>query len=269
MSNKVKKVVKKTQKSDNKPKKKNTFDIQNVLNAYEFDTVLPGSRRTIRFRPITTGEMKRLLSFEGEENPKVVAKVMNDLISNCILDEDFEVEEMFLKDRPYLMLQMRMKTKGNKFNATYECEKCGLENVVVADLSKFEVKTIDFSSVDPTISISDELELEMRFLKVGDEIEAYNVIKGDYTKTKTQAEMVIAMYANSINSVTAGNEIYENLNIIDKIHFVENLPSMVYEKITEWHDTYDYGMDTSYKHKCLKCGKETNIDMSPDNFFFS
>lgn len=266
----VKSPIKMVKKEESKPEKKK-FDPKKLASIYEFETKLPGSRETIRFRPLTTGQLKRLLSFEGEEDPRVITFTLNDLMREVIVFKDggYPVENMFIKDRPYLLLQMRNKTKGDKWKTAYECQECKSQNLLNVDFKNLKIKTLEPEKVNYNITIFENLSLDLRFMKVQDEIDVYDFL-GDvnYKDKRTQAEMIILMYANTIENIYTSDGTYNDLSLADKKYFIEEMPTNVYEGIVNWHEENDYGADFTIKHKCISCNQETEINTSPDNFFF-
>ena len=113
---KKKKVVAKT------PTKPSTIDFRNYLNVYEFNTTLPGSGEEVTFRPITTGQLKKLLIYENETDPMVIEGALDDLISSCIVNEDFNINDLYLQDRFFLLVEIRKKSKGENYSFQYNCE---------------------------------------------------------------------------------------------------------------------------------------------------
>jgi hypothetical protein len=69
--------------SENKP---NFLD---YVNVYEFECELPGSKQKVKFKPVTTGQIKKLLTYEKETNYVIQEQALDDLISSSVLSEGF------------------------------------------------------------------------------------------------------------------------------------------------------------------------------------
>ena len=82
------------------------------VNVYDFTCELPGSKQTVQFKPVTTGQIKKLLSYENETNYVVQEQALDDLISSSVLSDGFDIGELFIYDRLFLLLEIRKKTKG-------------------------------------------------------------------------------------------------------------------------------------------------------------
>ena len=61
------------------------FDFRKYLNVYEFETTLPGTGDTVKFKPMTTGQLKKMLVYENSTNPMTVEKALDELISSSII----------------------------------------------------------------------------------------------------------------------------------------------------------------------------------------
>jgi len=89
------------------------------VNSYEFTCELPGSGETVAFKPVSTGQIKKLLTFENETNYVVQEQALDDLLSSSVLSEGFDVGDLYIYDRLFLLLELRKKTEaalGSKFN---------------------------------------------------------------------------------------------------------------------------------------------------------
>jgi DNA-directed RNA polymerase subunit RPC12/RpoP len=163
---------------------------------------------------------------------------------------------------------MRNKTKGGKWETQYKCSKCGSQNLLVKNLEEFPVNNLDLSTVDYMIDVLPGVQIEMRFLKVIDELESLHFIDSKMSDSQKQAELTIVLQSAGINKIIQGNDVFEDLTLTDKKYFVEEMPTTVYEKISQWYKDNDYGVDSIIKHKCVSCGNEIEFEITPDNFFF-
>lgn len=265
----AKAVIKKIKKQEEEQTVSSKFDISKFQEIYEFDTKLPGCGLSVRFKPLKTGQIKKLLAFENEKDPMIISELLNRTLKDIIINNDkIDIHEIFLKDRAFLLWEMRNKTKGGRWETQYKCEKCGSQNLLVVNLEEFPVKELDLSNVDYIIEVLPGVKIEMRFLKVIDELESLHFIDEKMTDTQKQAELFIVLQSAGINKIIKDNEVFDNLNLVDKKYFVEEMPTVVYEKISKWYVDNDYGVDTKVKHKCMSCNNELEFEVTPDNFFF-
>ena len=244
------------------------FDISTLKNIYEFETQLPGSGEWIRFRPFTTGQIKKILAFEGETNPLIISEVIKTLLDEVIINEDINIHDFFIRDREYLLMEIRNKTKGNKWETQWECEKCKSQNLLNVDLSKLPTKRIVPETVDYELEILPTLTVYMIHLRVRDEMEIISKIDKSLSDAQKQAELVISMVAGSIDSIVVNKEHIKEMTLEDKKYFIEELPTTVYNAIKEWLEKNEYGTNFNVKVKCHSCGHELTVNTTPENFFF-
>ncbi|HRR48413.1 MAG TPA: hypothetical protein P5293_00335 [Bacteroidales bacterium] len=112
---------------------------------YEFETVLPGSGKTVKFKPISTGQIKKLLMYENAEDQAVIETALDDVLAGCVLGEDFKIDDLYLQDRFYLLLEIRKATKGNTYQFQTVCPSCGSQSLQTVNLSEMPVKVLELN----------------------------------------------------------------------------------------------------------------------------
>src|SRR6056297_3084901 len=115
-----------------------SIDINKYVNSYEFDYTLPGSNEVLVYKPITTGQLKKLLPYENEKDPIVVEKALDNLISSCIISEGFDINKLYLEDRFALLIELRKKSKGEEYSFIYNCPKCDSRTPITKDLNQLK-----------------------------------------------------------------------------------------------------------------------------------
>ncbi len=245
-----------------------SIDVRKLLETYEFETKLPGSGKTVKFKPITTGVMKKLLVYEDEEDIETLDRFLDDLIQECVITENFNIDELLLHDRFFLLVEIRKKSKGNMFKFSYTCPKCELETIQSVDLSKLEVVSIK-ENTGP-VPINDNLSIELQHLTRGQQKEAFKNVPDNLSFNKRLAEVATYSYALAIKSVVSGEERDENVSLEDKVYLLDSLGDEQYQKIMDWFDKNDFGLDFTYSVRCKnpKCdNKERKVNIPITNFF--
>ena len=59
-------------------------DFKKYLNVYQFEITLPGTGELIQFKPITTGQIKKLLVYEDSENLNIIGKAVDEGINTYV-----------------------------------------------------------------------------------------------------------------------------------------------------------------------------------------
>ena len=138
------------------------FDLTKYLNVYDFETTLPGSGEVIKFRPMTTGQLKKMLVYENSTNPMVVEKALDELISSSIISEGFNIGNLYLQDRFFLLIEIRKKTKGELYKFNFTCPQCKSQSLQIINLDKLMVKTLP-KDVDYNIKLDDNFTINVKF----------------------------------------------------------------------------------------------------------
>lgn len=252
-------------------------DFKNYLNIFEFEITLPGSGETIKIKPLTTGQIKQLLIYEGiEDDFDLMTKIFDDIIRESVITESFDLSQLYLQDRFYLLLEIRKKTKGSIHQFEYTCEECESQSMQKIDLDTLPMTS--FPEIDFIIKINDDISVRMDFLKRINEFEATEALKiikeqsekaGKKLKElQEQAEFSLLLEASGIQEILLPEGSQPNLSIFDKKYFLENIPKFLYQKIKDWYEASDFGVDFFITIECEHCKNKVDIEISYDNFFF-
>jgi len=240
-------------------------DFRKYLNVYKFSCTLPGSGETVKFKPITAAHFKRLVTVDTtkiEDMTDAIYGLLQDLLI------DYNIDNLYIKDRAYLTLEIRKQTKGSNYQFQYNCTECNSQNIISIDLDKVKITSMP-EDVNPIVKLDENISVSMRHLKISDEKEIFKILGAADDKTSdlvAESELAMWMLAASIEQIITPDG-KQRPDLINKKYFVENIPTFLYEKILEWHDIYDFGVDMEIEIKCKSCQHTEEIDTSPDNFF--
>jgi hypothetical protein len=242
-------------------------DIKGLLDTYEFPVTLPGSGQELLIKPITTGQMKKVLAYEDENDPFIVEEALDRLISDCVLTPEFDVKNIYLQDRFSLLLEIRKVTKGDSYQFNWHCPKCKVENVANILVSELPVKPFNHES-DNVIKINDKLQFEVDFPTRYDQIDSIQRFKPKpLNYRERQVEVKTGTYANSIKKVHTPEGIMENIGFDDKVYILDNISSDVFENFTKWFEDNDFGTEFEEQIQCLSCGNTEKVDIPLTDFF--
>jgi hypothetical protein len=247
--------------------KKEEFDIKNYLDVYEFPVTLPGSKETITIKPITTGQLKKVLVYEDENDPYVIEEALDQLITDCVVDEDFDIDDLYLQDRFFLLLQIRNKTKGSSYSFTYKCDKCKNEHLKTVDLDKLVIKNRKES--DNKIKISSKMSVELDFPTRGEQKDVYSFVKEEtgISDYKRLAELSSYTFATAIKKFITNNKVIEDPSLEDRIYIVENLPEFIFDDVKKWFVDNEFGVDFKINLECPSCKNKREVEIPVENFF--
>jgi hypothetical protein len=181
--------------SDNKPK------FYDRINVYEFSCALPGNSQEVNFKPVNTGQLKKLLTYENETNILIQEQALDDLISSSVLSEDFNIDDLYLEDRFFLLVELRKKTKGEVLEFSLNCPQCKSQSLNRIDLDKMPIRPIDLE-MDTSVELVNDVKVYLRRIKRGHQKEINpSFIKRSMSSTQIAAEMQVLHHANAIEKI--------------------------------------------------------------------
>jgi DNA-directed RNA polymerase subunit RPC12/RpoP len=250
----IEKVETKTVKTVEKP------DYRKYLNVYEFDVELPSGIK-LKLKPINAGQLKKFMtSIKDEESVQELSQAMYEMIKSCIVG-DFDMGEIYLNDRPALILELRKISKGAEFKFEYKCPECKSQSIITENLNNITVLPMPVQ-MNPIVILDDNLSVQMDYVKIKDEQEILDM------GMESETELLLSVIAVSIKAIISPEGSQDNLSLQDRIYFTDNIPQQLYRKLTKWHDDNHFGVDMNKNLKCVHCGKESDQKMDADNFFF-
>jgi len=251
---------------------KQNIDFKQYLNIFEFETTLPGSNETIKFKPMTTGQLKKLLSYEKTQNIETIENIIDNLISECVVSKNFNIDNLYIQDRFYLLIKLREKTKGGSYEITWTCPKCKSQSLNIIDISELKVNKRQ-NNDNNIIKINDNLSIKVDIIKRGQQKEVIKYVEKKNKKLSEERkniEIGILSYASSIQSIITPNGEINDIELKDKIYLIENSPTSFYDDLKNWHEKNDFGIDFTTKVQCKneECEYKEKIDIPTDSFFF-
>ena len=247
-----------------------SVNIRDLMDIYEFPCTLLGSGKQLKIAPVTTAQLKKILTYEDENNILVVETALDELITSSVKTEDFDINSLYLQDRFQLMLEIRKVSKGNMYSFSYNCPECDVETIAAIDLSKLE--NIPFNIESGIVSMSDTLQFELDFPTRGDQKFAYDYVmsNGEVSPADITKDMLldiaVAMYAKSVRKVIVNGTEQTSVPIEDIIYVIENVKTEIFENIKKWFEINTFGVNFKGKVKCINQHEKT-IEIPIENFF--
>lgn len=243
------------------------MSFKNYLNVYTFDCELPGSEEKIEFKPLTTKEIKKLLTYEDDSDYSKVEDILDQIINSAVTNEDFDITNIYLQDRFFLLLEIRKKTKGETYEFQYDCPKCNSQNYIIQDLNQLKVtKLKDLKELDTEIQINDNISINLWFITRGEEKEALQ--KVDPNSLQKDTEYNLNILTQAIKAVNSPDGKEENLAFEDKQFIMDNLTTGDLTKISNWFENNNFGVDFKVEKKCKQCNHKEVTIIPLQNFFF-
>lgn len=242
-----------------------TVDIKGLLDVYEFPCKLP-SGQELKISPVTTGQMKKILAYENETDPFVIEEALDQLITDCVVTEGFDIKDLYLQDRFYLLMEIRKVTKGASYGFKIKCPKCAVD--IVKSVKLDELPFVEYTDIKGDIDINDRLKFKFDYPTRGNQIEAIEYVRTlDITSmSERMAEIVIATFASCITEVVSGGEVVD-VPLSDRVYVLNNI---VQDKFTEFKTFFvdnDFGVSFKVDITCPFCRNKDEMEIPLSDFF--
>lgn len=231
-----------------------------------YDIRLPSNDKTVKIRPFLVKEEKLLLmAVESKDNENII-KTTKQVINNCIVAGDVDVEKLPFFDVDYLFIALRAKSVGEKIEMSYTCNntipesgRCG--GVFQADIDISHCRIDKNEDVSMDVNLSGTLFVKMKY-------PTYSIMKA-ITGNETILEKKISIIMSCVDRIVNGDKVYTNKDFTKEElrGFIEDLTNEQYKKLEEFVDN----LPTFYiesKGLCPKCQYEHNIKYTDFTRFF-
>jgi len=235
-----------------------------------YDFVVPSSGKKIKYRPFLVKEQKILLMAMESNDEKDSIRAIRQIISNCIVDEKFDVQELSSFDIEYFFVKLRMTSVGEKVKLSFRCKNTIEENKECNHLMEFEY---DLNEViveknpqhNKTIFFTKDVGVVMKY--PGFELTEYLIenVKSEKSSTEKALDMIVSC----IDYFFDKDNVYYTKEMTKKdiIDYIENVPKASFDQIETFFDTFPK-IKSIINHKCEKCNYDHVIPVEGMTNFF-
>ena len=233
-----------------------------------YETTLLSTGKKIKFRPFLVKEQKLFLMASQSDDAKEVVSAIKQVIGNCILDKNIDVDTLPTFDLENLFLQLRARSVGEKVEMNYVCNNpitddkgeskpCGGKIKLFLDL--LDIKPTKNPEHDTKIELSPKMGIVMKYPN-------FEILSS--LSIQTQEDLLKIIIA-CIDYVYDEDQIYyakdstpEELN-----EFIESMQQSDIQKIQKFFETMPK-ISKEVDFKCSKCGYTENMVIEGlQNFF--
>lgn len=233
-----------------------------------YETKLISNGKTVKFRPFLVKEQKLFLMAAESSDFKEIVDTIKQVLNNCILTEDVNVDELSTFDLEYLFLQLRSKSVGEVVNLQYTCnnktvDKKGNEKVC-GGVVKFDVNLAEIKPEIPAnhtnnIKITDNLGIVFKYptFKMLNELE------------NSKSNDALNLIVSCIDYIYDADQIYyaKDTTKEELVDFLENMQQDDFEKLQQFFNTFPK-ISKELDFKCPKCGYHEVMNVEGlQNFF--
>ena len=230
----------------------------------EFETVVPSTKETIKFRPFLVKEEKILyMALEGGEQNDVYSAIKK-ILENCILS-DCNIKKLSAFDVEYLFLQLRGKSVGEvitlKLKHTDEDSAC--DHAEEVELNVDDVKMSEDPRHNKIVQLDENLGIQFRYPSMGDVMKT-----GDQSSEKLKLKATFDMLATCVENVFDKDNVYDDFTQEEIVEFIENLSKTQFEKASVFFESMPK-LQHEIKWTCSECMKEETILLEGLQSFFA
>ena len=219
------------------------------ITAPEYTLILPSSKKKVKYRPFIVKEEKLLLMAVESKSEDEMKSAVEQIISNCTFGK-CNPNDMPVVDIEFLFLQLRIKSKGEKTEYSFKCDKCGVSNDKSADLTKVKVVNGDRSNI---IKLTSDIGLKM--------LPPSYKLAGNIS-SKMTTDDIFNVIVSSIESVYDGEEVTlaKDESKEDLLEFIESLSDTQFKDIKSYFDNLP-ALELELDFSCVGCKEKNNIKM--------
>lgn len=194
-----------------------------------FELTLPSNGKKIKLRPFLVKEEKVLLMASQSEDTDEILNSLKQVISNCIIESDIELDELATFDIEYIFLKLRSRSVNNIIKLRYKDNEDKKSYDLELNLDDVEVKT--FEDHNNKIEINKEIGFTMKYPKVS--------ITEKLKDAKNQTDVFFEMLKSSIDIIYDGKNEYNALDSSDEEleEFIQDLDVKTFNKIQKFYET--------------------------------
>lgn len=234
-----------------------------------FKATLPSNSEIIEYNAMNTKDLKRLLLYGSSSDPRIVEDVLDRLISTVVTTPNFNVENLNTYDRTFLLVNIRINSKGGALETTYKCAHC--ENTVyfVQNLIDFKIKPKpEPECIAHEIIVSDGLILYIDYNTRKDQKELFKFSTAK-KEEEIRTEMGLLSMAALIKGISVDGEthMFPEFTYKDRYETFMGMPESVLDKLIKWEKDHAFGVEMKYERTCPHCGSTDTIEIPVSSLF--
>ena len=231
-----------------------------------YEIKLPSNGKKVRIRPFLVKEEKLLLmAIESGDDIEII-NTTKQIINNCLIDHDVNVETLPFFDVDYLFIALRAKSVGESIEIKFTCNNvlpdtniCGKTFPAKIDISNCSIVKDD--SISNMIDLGKGIKIKMKYPN-------YTTMKM-ILDNDTIMNKQINIIAGSIDQVIDGETVHTTKDLTKEeiINFVENLTKEQYTKLENFINNFPT-FEVKSAATCDKCGFDHQLSYSDFTSFF-
>jgi hypothetical protein len=225
-----------------------------------FDVVIPSSKKKLKIRPMLVKEEKILLMAKTNDDEKAILPAIKQVVNNCIVDADIDVDKMTTFDIEYLFVKIRSVSVNNISKVSYRDNSDNKVYDFEVDLEKVEVKFPE--KIEKNIKINETSGIVMKYPEA-------SLYSDDEFVNVSPEEFIETLVVRCIDKIYDGDQMYDtkSFTVKELKEFIEQLDINTYDKMRAFFsDLPKLYYKVEYKNSN---GEDREIIMNSLNDFFT
>ena len=235
------------------------------IDAPVYELELPLSKKQIRFRPFLVKEQKNLMMAMEADDSETIERNIKQVLHNCTLTENIDVESLPVTDVEYYFLQLRARSVGeiveNKYVCTNEVngEQCG--NKMQASFNLLDIEVETNPDIKDIVKLTDTIAIKLKYPE-------FSIVE-KLKKKDSAVEVAFEIIMDSIEYIFDGEQYYyaNETPKEELMQFLESLNQDQFSKLEEFFNNLPK-LNKKLEIKCSKCGFDHTIAMEGLESFF-
>jgi hypothetical protein len=220
---------------------------------------VPSLKKKKNFRPFLVKEEKILLMAKESDDSNDILVAVKQIVNNCSLDPNFNIDDLALFDLEYIFLQLRAVSVDDVLTVSYRDNQD--EKIYDFDIKLKDIKIDIPKETKNIIKITDDIGMIMKYpsTKLYEDKEFLN----------EKDEQIFKLIVRCVDKIYKGDEIYDlrDYSSSEIEDFLENLSVKVFEQVQTFFENCPKLHHTiKYKNSL---GNERTIELNSLNDFFT
>jgi len=230
-----------------------------------YDVKLPSSGQIVKIRPFLVREEKLLLMAVESDDTNEIINVTKQVINNCIINNDVNVETLPFFDVDYLFIALRAKSVGESIEVKFTCNNmvndAMCNNVFPANIDIANCEIVKDDTIKNIVDLGKNIKLKMKYPN-------YTTMKS-ILDNDTVLNKQLNILAGSIDQIIDGDKIHTSKDVTKQelLQFLEGLTKEQYNRAVEFIENFP-SFAISVNAKCTRCGFDHSLIYNEFSSFF-
>ena len=207
------------------------------INTPTYELIIPSNGKKIKYRPFLVREEKILILALESEDTKQITTAVVDILSECVLTKNIDVNKLATFDIEYLFLNVRSKSVGETVDVNLTCPDDGKTSVEMS-INIDSIKVQKVKGHKSIIKLDDQYSMKLKYPSMTQFIES-NFESGQDGGEGSDIDKSMGMITSCIEMIYDNEESWDAADSSQKEleEFVEQLNSKQFKLIEKFFET--------------------------------